>query len=165
LLAGVGWSGDVETVGVLRSYAVRHGPGPFPTENPLVAERTREPHNALGAWQGPVRKGWLDLVLLHYALAACGGVDSLALTHLDALGALGEYRYCESYRGQEHLPLPSSLAEQERLTRLLLEVEPLYARLANITPAAARAVLSERTGVPVKYGSLGPTARAVFEQR
>ncbi len=165
LLHRVGWSGEIETVGVLRSYAVRHGPGPFPTEDPVVAERTREPHNALGAWQGPVRKGWLDLVLLHYALAASGGIDALALTHLDVLDALGELRTCESYRGHERLPLPKSLAEQERLTHLLSEVEPLYARLSSVTPAAACALLSERAGLAVKYGSVGPTASAVFEQR
>jgi adenylosuccinate synthase len=165
LLSQIGWSGDVETVGVLRSYTVRHGPGPFPTEDPLVAERTPEPHNALGAWQGPVRKGWLDLVLLHYALAGCNGIDALALTHLDALSALKELRYCESYRNQARLQLPQSLAEQEKLTRLLSEAEPLYTSLTDVTPADASAALSELAGVAVKYGSVGPTAGAVFERR
>ncbi len=75
-------------VGVLRSYLVRHGPGPLPSEDPSLDDLP-EPHNQTGPWQGRVRRGWPDLALLRYALAACaaGGapVDRLAVTHLDAV--------------------------------------------------------------------------------
>jgi adenylosuccinate synthase len=158
LLTRVGWAHPVETVGVLRAYAVRHGQGPLPTEDTLVAARTAEPHNETGPWQGAVRKGWLDLVLLDYALRACGGVDALALTHLDALANLGAFRWCERYASLARLDLPRNLAEQAALAQALGAVQPLYTSLAatHATPDALCRSLTEATGVDVKYGSHGP---------
>lgn len=68
-------------IGVVRSYFTRHGPGPFVTEGPVSG--TEEKHNGFGEWQGAWRTGNLDLVALEYAVAACGGVDEIAVTHLD----------------------------------------------------------------------------------
>jgi adenylosuccinate synthase len=166
LLSGMGWSRPVETIGVLRSYAVRHGPGPLPTEDEQVARATAEPHNDSGPWQGAMRKGWLDLVLLDYALRACGSVDTLALTHLDSLGALEPFQWCERYADGTALELPRGLVAQKRLTSRLFEVEPRYARLedASKSPERLCVALQERAGVRVKYGSVGPTARHVFER-
>ncbi|MFD7657969.1 adenylosuccinate synthetase [Actinosynnema sp. NPDC059797] len=73
-------------VGVTRTYQTRHGAGPLPTEDPAVAARFPERHNATGRYQGAWRAGHLDAELLEYAVAACGGVDGLAVTHLDATG-------------------------------------------------------------------------------
>ncbi|MFT5683559.1 MAG: adenylosuccinate synthase [Myxococcota bacterium] len=87
-------------LGVLRSFGVRHGPGPFPGEGKGAAD-LQESHNADGRWQGPVRTGAFDSVLLRYALEVCGGVDSIALTHLDrvergpVVTAIGEKRRLE----------------------------------------------------------------------
>lgn len=166
LLASANWRFPVETLGVLRSYAVRHGPGPLPTEDARVTLATAEPHNARGAWQGAVRKGWLDLALLDYARRACGTLDALALTHLDALSTLSPFRWCEAYAAPGRLELPRCLAQQAQLTTTLFDAQPQYAA----PPAAARSeqalcdALAERAGVRVKYGSVGPTARDVFER-
>ena len=54
-------------IGVLRSYAVRHGPGPLPTETSVLASVVKE-HNHTNEWQGAVRYGWFDAVLARYAL-------------------------------------------------------------------------------------------------
>jgi adenylosuccinate synthase len=168
LLSCIGWSHPVRTVGVLRAYAVRHGPGPLPTEDPLIAEKTLESHNTAGAWQGPVRKGWLDLVLLDYALRACGGVDALALTHVDALGALKPYRWCERYAALAKLELPHDLSEQERLAQTLFAAEPLYTTHGDCSSHHASETLcrklAERAGVEVKYASLGPSREHVRER-
>jgi adenylosuccinate synthase len=165
VLSAMGWSRPVETIGVLRSYSVRHGPGPLPTEDERVVVATAEPHNACGTWQGPVRKGWLDLVLLDYALRACAAIDSLALTHLDALPALAPFQWCGRYARASALELPRGLAEQERLTKALLDVEPRYEMLAGVAPSPERLcdAVRERVGLPVKHGSRGPTAGSVFE--
>jgi adenylosuccinate synthase len=70
-----------QVLGVTRTYQTRHGAGPLPTEDSLV--RFPEPHNGVGRYQGGWREGHLDAVLLRYAVAACGGIDGLAVTHLD----------------------------------------------------------------------------------
>ncbi|MFJ6677471.1 adenylosuccinate synthetase [Actinosynnema sp. NPDC091369] len=71
-------------IGVTRTYQTRHGAGPFPTEDHRVLARFPERHNDTGRYQGAWRAGHLDAVLLRYAIDACGGVDALAATHLDA---------------------------------------------------------------------------------
>ena len=164
LLSRIGWSYPVETIGVLRAYGVRHGPGPLPTEDPFVAEKTSERHNGTGAWQGPVRKGWLDLQLLDYALRACGGVDALAITHLDSLDLLQPYRWSDRYASPITLELPCDLSEQEQLTNALLSAEPRYTSLAGATAEALCDALSEQARIPVRYGSVGPSSSAVFER-
>ncbi|MBB5957949.1 adenylosuccinate synthase [Saccharothrix tamanrassetensis] len=80
-------------LGVTRTYQTRHGAGPLPTEDRAVLDRFPERHNGSGEYQGAWRAGHLDAVLLRYAVAACGGVDGLAVTHLDArdLRVAGSY--------------------------------------------------------------------------
>lgn len=72
---------DTLKVGVTRAHSVRHGPGPFPTED--VDWPAPDKHNGTGPWQGRVRGGPLDLELLRYALGVVEGVDLLAVTWLD----------------------------------------------------------------------------------
>jgi adenylosuccinate synthase len=79
-----GWPHPRRRIGVLRTYHVRHGPGPFPTETAAL-DVLPEPHNVDGPWQGRFRRGFFDLVLARRALSIVGGIDTLALTHLDAL--------------------------------------------------------------------------------
>lgn len=68
-------------IGVLRGHAVRHGPGPLPTEDARI--RPRSDHNRENEWQGAVRYGHFDAVLARYALGVTGPVDGLILTHMD----------------------------------------------------------------------------------
>jgi adenylosuccinate synthase len=87
---------SITRVGVMRSYAVRHGPGPLPTETPELDGLVSE-HNRTNAWQGRVRYGWFDAVLGRYALDASGGVNALAVTHMDLLPSLKSWNYCSGY--------------------------------------------------------------------
>ena len=48
----------VSKIGVMRSYAVRHGPGPLPTGTDALSSVVSE-HNQYNEWQGVVRYGWL----------------------------------------------------------------------------------------------------------
>jgi adenylosuccinate synthase len=98
LISEAGQDARVTRIGVLRSYAVRHGAGPLPTETQALRPGTTE-HNAFNDWQGPVRYGWFDAVLARYALEVVGGVDSLALTHLDAPRAPHPWAVCSGYQG------------------------------------------------------------------
>ena len=120
---------EVEIVGVLRSHAVRHGPGPLPTETPDLTRWIRD-HNTAGPWQGAVRYGWFDAVLARYALDVCP-VDRLAITHLDVPARLGTWRLARGYERVDRLatPVAGDLLRQEQLTRLLGHAVPLLAEV------------------------------------
>ncbi|GIH96610.1 adenylosuccinate synthetase [Planobispora siamensis] len=138
-------------LGVLRTYTPRHGPGPLVTEDPDLA--LPEPHNGDGRWQGPFRTGHFDAVAHRYALAVAGGVDALALTHLDAPVS----RMCDSYDiGELPVGRKGDLAGQAALTARLGEARPHYVDGVTDWPTA----VSEALGVRVWLGSSGPTARA-----
>jgi adenylosuccinate synthase len=153
-----GW--DLTRLGVVRTYATRHGAGPFPTERGDLD--LPEPHNALGPWQGAFRRGDLDLVLLRYAIESCGGVDGLAVTHLDAPVS----RVCDAYALDgarfDRLPLGRfrDLDHQSELTRLLERVKPRVREVGSMLPA-----ISEGLSAPIHLISHGPTHQHVFEVR
>lgn len=146
-------------LGVTRCYMTRHGPGPFVTEDPTL--ELPEPHNRNGLWQGPFRTGHLDAVALRYAVEVSGGVDAVALTHLDT-AARHHLRLCRSYQvdGQRLDRLAASqehdLGFQERLTRLLLRARPDYEDPGGDWPAT----IAELLNVPVALASYGPAGIA-----
>jgi adenylosuccinate synthase len=92
-------------IGVMRSYAMRHGPGPLPTEAHTLSSLISE-HNQYNDWQGAVRYGWFDPVLARYALSVVGKVDSLVVTHMDVLAHLNAWKYCRGYEGWQDLDDP-----------------------------------------------------------
>lgn len=118
-------------LGVIRAYMTRHGPGPLVTEDPALD--FPEPHNRTDPWQGGFRAGHPDLLVLDYAVQANGGIDGLAVTHLDR-AEHGRLRLCRAYRDVEYdvrmtrlNPGPyQDLAWQENLTRILLAARPEY---------------------------------------
>ncbi|KIA59755.1 adenylosuccinate synthetase [Nocardia vulneris] len=152
LLAEIGATCDV--LGVTRTYLTRHGAGPFPTEDATLDLPER--HNTTGRYQGEFRRGHLDPILLRYAIAVCGGIDALAVTHLDALGtryAATEYR---TNRGVlTELPPGDwqDLDHQQRLTDLLADADPVLTEL----PADVVPWLEQQLGTPVALTSDGPT--------
>lgn len=83
LLRDAGMEDDAEVIGVTRTYATRHGAGPFPTEDAEMTAELPDPHNVKGNWQGSFRVGHLDLPLMRYAIDVSKRIDSLAVTHLD----------------------------------------------------------------------------------
>ncbi len=95
-----GHRGDRTRYGVMRTYATRHGEGPFPTEAPELAPLLPEPSAHPQSLQGPFRVGWLDLERLRYAIAQ-SPIDALVTTHLDRLEVLpphaGEPRQIEPF--------------------------------------------------------------------
>ena len=177
LLAELGLPHGPVRVGVLRSHAVRHGPGPFPSETAELEGQVLE-HNARNAWQGRVRYGWFDDVLARYALECIGGVEHLALTHLDLLprrgrlarvvgyregagqGAQGSYWAAGEVGRRLRTPEVASLAYQEALGGFLgsgLTPELVDARDEATFVEGIQCAL----GVEVTLRSRGPSATAV----
>ena len=151
-------------LGVARVYAHRHGPGPLPTESPELAGRLVERHNVAGPWQGHFRVGWPDLVLVRYSVAAAGGVDGLALTHLDAFERAGPWRIATAYDGGRlsDWPLlpPADLSAREDATRRLMKVAP---DLAPAGPGDVEDALCAAYGAPLVLRSFGPVSSDVRE--
>lgn len=111
-----------DALGVTKCYTTRVGGGPFPTEidGPL-ADRIRALGKEYGATTGrPRRVGWLDLVSLRYTLAL-NGASEMAVTKLDVLSQVKEFKVCVAYRrlGAESKDYQDVLAHPD-------EVEPVY---------------------------------------
>ncbi|HTF47537.1 MAG TPA: adenylosuccinate synthetase [Pseudonocardia sp.] len=161
LLAEIG--GRARVLGVTRTSTTRHGAGPLPTEDPTLRARLPEPHNGDGGYQGAWRVGHLDAVLLRHAVRACGGIDGLAVTHLDraSSGLHWADRYAD---GTVDLPegRPGDLAHQSSLTARLAVARPVLDDLPRDADALL-AQLERTTGVPVVVTGHGPdrTAHAV----
>jgi adenylosuccinate synthase len=137
LLEEAGYQGRIRRLGVLRTYATRHGAGPFVTEDSALHQRLREVHNTAYEWAGALRFGHFDVVATRYALEATGGVDALAITHLDDLPVLAPLRICRSYLldgcrvSRLALPkYPVDLGAQSALTARLAPAQPEYTSLA-----------------------------------
>jgi adenylosuccinate synthase len=103
ILDQAAFGGAVQTIGVVRALGYRHGPGPFVTEEPRLAGLFEERHNRANTWQGCVRYGWFDLLAIRHGISLNPRVDALALTMLDHLAKLDQFRVCLSYeyRGME----------------------------------------------------------------
>jgi adenylosuccinate synthase len=87
-----------EHIGVFKAYTTRVGNGPFPTElNDEIGNYLREKGNEYGSTTGrPRRCGWLDLVLLKYAINI-NGINKIILTKIDVLFGLKEIKLCVAY--------------------------------------------------------------------
>ncbi|MFV2112366.1 adenylosuccinate synthetase [Micromonospora sp. LOL_025] len=152
LLAEAGQPGGATRIGVLRVVTTRHGPGPLVTEDPALP--LADPHNPTNPWQGRFRFGHFDAVAHRYALAAAGGVDGLALTHVDLAGP--GLRICRRYDTTDRLTPgpPGDLDRQAALTARLLRSRPVY----DDPPVDWPSAVAGELGAPVVLTSHGPTA-------
>ena len=123
--AGVGPSAIQEIIGVVKAYTTRVGAGPFPTElNDEIGRQLLTRGGEFGATTGRARRcGWLDLVIVRYAVRL-SGIDSLAVTKLDVLNGMGPLKVAVAYEidGEKVEDFPASLT---RLAR----AKPIYADL------------------------------------
>jgi adenylosuccinate synthase len=155
------FDGTVQRIGVLRVYAIRHGAGPFVTEDPTVV--LKDDFNIWGEWQQTFRVGHFDAVAARYALKVIGGVGSLALTHLDRMSYPARicvaYNYKDTVTRDIELNEPVTFGKQADLTIRLLNSKPIYESYAN--EEAFLAGIEKELGVPLSLLSYGPTADQV----
>jgi adenylosuccinate synthase len=167
---------DARVIGVVKAFQTRVGSGPFPTEVfDDLALRLRgsgkNPWDEYGTTTGrPRRVGWLDGVLLKYAVRI-NGIRELAVTKLDILSGLESLRLCIAYRyeGRLFTDLPFGPTD-------LGSYEPVYEELPGWRedvsairrwedlPLAAKTYLErlvELTGIPVSLVSVGPEREQV----
>lgn len=128
ILSELEYGEKVKSYGILRTFATRHGAGPFVTEDKRLTKELSDPNNPANDWQQGFRCGHLDLVALQYALQANGPVDALALSHCDAVD-FRSWKMAEHYtKGEDYWKpkLPRFQAEQIKLTKDLMKVRPIY---------------------------------------
>lgn len=152
------FEGSVTRMGVLRTYMTRHGAGPFVTEDPEL--KHPELHNCFGPWQEGWRQGHLDLMALDYAVRAIGGVDELAVTHLDYLK--GPWKVATAYNPHFDWELPVATEEQPRLKELAATSEALFKLRGSYStlsdPAQILHWIEAVLKAPITITSHGPTA-------
>jgi len=179
-LVGLGLGvGCVERViGVTKAFQTRVGSGPFPTEvSDEIARQLRgsgeHPWDEFGTTTGrPRRVGWLDIVLLRYAVRV-NGLTELALTKLDILSGLELIRLCVAYRfgEQVHQDLPFGPADLSPFQPIYEELSSWKEDLRQVRrwedlPRAARNYIlriEELCGVPIRLVSVGPERQQVVE--
>ena len=168
---GLGMGYEDRVVGVTKSFQTRVGSGPFPTElTGDLAQQLRgtgeQPWDEFGTTTGrPRRVGWLDLVLLRYAVRV-NGISELVLTKLDILSGFDQLFMCSHYWKNEvqYSELPYGPGE-------LKGYEPVYEELPgwheDITairewedlPVSARDYISkieDLIGIEFSMVSVGP---------
>lgn len=97
--AGVGPTSISRVLGVVKAYTTRVGEGPFPTELlDTDGEKLRQKGAEFGTTTGRARRcGWLDAVILRYAVRV-NGLTDLAITKLDVLDSFERVKICVAYR-------------------------------------------------------------------
>ncbi len=183
-LAGLGFGPQQVSriIGVVKAYTTRVGAGPFLTELlDETGEQIRKVGNEYGTTTGrPRRCGWLDLVILRYAVRV-NGLDELALTKLDVLSGLEQLKIAVAYErdGERVQPSVAEYFPAEFGVKALAEWRPVYEELPgwadDITgvrdradlPAAAQeyvARIEELVGVPVTFIGVGPEREQAIRQ-
>ena len=148
--------GDAFRLGVLRCFTTRHGAGPLVTESPELTRTLVDPHNPTGPWQGAFRVGHFDAMAHRYALEVCGGVDGLALTHLDLAASSGTLRLVRCYDTMDRIePGPfRDLDYQASLTARVLAARPV---VPAEPPEDWVSGVQDALATPVVVTSTGPT--------
>ena len=176
---GLGAARSASVIGVVKAFQTRVGSGPFPTELAGdLALRLRgtgaNPWDEYGTTTGrPRRVGWLDGVLLRYAVRI-NGITELAVTKLDVLTGLESIKLCTAYRREEQtytdLPFgPSDLSPYEPVYEQFngWKEEVAAVRKWPELPSAARVYLgriASLAGVPIRLVSVGPERAQVVEK-
>ncbi len=168
--AGIGPHKINKVLGVTKAYITRVGEGPFPTElTEGLGEELREKGGEYGTTTGRARRcGWLDLVVLRYAIRV-NGLTEICLTKLDVLDMFDEIRICTAYRTPD-----GTITEFPLDLDIFSQCEPIYDTLpgwksdiSQLTsfdelPENARKYvdyINKKTGVNIKMVSVGTRRR------
>jgi adenylosuccinate synthase len=168
---GLGVGAANRVIGVVKAFQTRVGEGPFPSElfGDLALRLRGTGENdwdEYGTTTGrPRRVGWLDIVLLRYAIRV-NGVSELAITKLDILSGLKTLNICTGYQigGMEYNNLPHGLADLFQAQAVYENLPGWEEDLTSIRswdklPIQAQAYITRienLTGLPVKLISVGP---------
>jgi len=163
-------------IGVIKAYTTRVGAGPFPAEQDNeTGQYIREKGNEFGTTTGrPRRCGWFDAVPVAYSITI-GGIDEVALMHLDTLSGLEELKICRAYKinGQEITFFPANEARLSQAQPIYETVPGWSEDLTEVNnfedlPANAQNYvrrIEEHIGKPITFVGVGPKrSQTIFRQ-
>jgi adenylosuccinate synthase len=165
-----------EFVGVAKCYTTRVGSGPFPTElDNETGQYIRDRGHEYGTTTGrPRRCGWFDAVVASYSVTI-GGIDAVALMHLDTLTGLDELKICTAYEieGKRTSFFPANI---DKLAKAKCVYETLPGWKEDITqitdfeqlPANAQnyiAFIEKHLKKPVTMIGVGPNRRQTIYKK
>ena len=174
--AGVGPTLIKDCIGIAKAYTTRVGKGPFPTElDDEIGDRIRNLGAEFGTTTGrPRRCGWLDAVILRFAVRV-NGLTGIALNKLDTLTGLKTLKICVGYKknGAELRDFPSDISELEGCEPVYEEFEGwtediTSAKSVKDLPKAAMNYLKaveKLIECPVKMVGVGPDRTQNLEMR
>lgn len=168
LLRYNGYTGPIKNIGVHRAYSIRHGAGPLPTDDPgiyLLPGSCKDENR----YQGKVRVGALDFVLLRYACShVSGALDGLAITWFDQVIRNGHWNICNEYSNTddsfcspcEIMPIYSGF-DNSKIAKSLFNVIPAIETVnlpESITDQFELCckIIHDKLKVPVDLVSFGP---------
>jgi adenylosuccinate synthase len=164
--SGLGPTTIDKVMGISKAYTTRVGGGPFPTElTDALGDQLRKVGDEFGATTGrPRRCGWLDGVVLRYAVRV-NGLSSLALTKMDVLSGIKSLQLCNAYEldGQRITELPGDYEDLARVKPIYETLPGWDEKLAGVRtfdemPENAKRYVrrvEEISGVPVTCISVG----------
>jgi adenylosuccinate synthase len=164
--SGLGPTAIDKVMGISKAYTTRVGGGPFPTElTDALGEQLRKVGDEFGATTGrPRRCGWLDGVVLRYAVRV-NGLSSLALTKMDVLSGIKSLQLCNAYEldGHRVTELPGDYEDLARVKPVYETLPGWDEKLAGVRtfdelPENAKRYVrrvEEISGVPVTCISVG----------
>lgn len=88
---------NTHKIGIAKAFSSRHGKGIFPTEDAVLSEKISDKNQVATYWNGEIRFGWFDAVLLRYA-QSINHVHELYLSALDQLDEFDTIKVCNSYQ-------------------------------------------------------------------
>jgi adenylosuccinate synthase len=157
-------------LGVVKAYSTRVGAGPFPTElDNEIGQYIRDKGHEYGTTTGrPRRCGWFDAMTVKYSVRI-GGINEIAMMHLDTLAGLNELKICTGYTidGKEVKMFPANI---DRLAKVQCRYETLKGFDQDITgvdsfdklPAQAKRyvkTIEDAVGIPVTIIGIGPARK------
>lgn len=87
---------NINKIGIAKAFNSRHGLGIFPTESSYLSRKLSDENQEESFWNGKIRFGWFDAVLLRYA-QNINQVDELYLSSLDKLDSFETIKVCNEY--------------------------------------------------------------------
>jgi|GEM_PF-5761097 len=178
---------QVVKVGITKAFASRHGPGVFPTEEAEINASICDINQEESFWNGQIRFGWFDAVLMRYA-QAINNVDELFLSSIDRLSSFQTIKVCNEYvyTGSvddefqtmfEYEQAASVIVcniknNQGNISKYLMQCKPVYIELDGWNEDVSRAKSKDEfpvnclkyisqiewlTGIKVSVVSVGPT--------